>query len=308
MSTVYMTYGIPRSGKTTWAKQLRDSRPGQIIRVNRDDLRSMMCSQIYNAHSEKQVVHLQNKIIESSLRRGFDVVVDDTNFPFGGKNFERICSIAKRIGNVTVIEKFFDISIKEAIKRNKESNDGKPVPEGVIEKMFNDYVKSQPYDFKSHYFSPVEIKEYNYSLHDCIIFDIDGTLSINRGKRQFFEWDKVDLDDVHPHIIKFHEIIENHNYLKEYPHNIRIIIVTGREDLCEDLTKKWLQLNKITYDELYFRKTGDARHDTEIKKEIYRNHIENKYNVIAVFDDRDGVVDMWRSLGLTCLHVAPGDF
>jgi probable HAF family extracellular repeat protein len=26
------------------------------------------------------------------------------------------------------------------------------------------------------------------------------------------------------------------------------------------------------------------------------------------FDDRNRVVDMWRSLGLTCLQVAPGDF
>jgi hypothetical protein len=31
-------------------------------------------------------------------------------------------------------------------------------------------------------------------------------------------------------------------------------------------------------------------------------------NVAMVFDDRQQVVDMWRSNGLTCFQVADGDF
>ena len=30
--------------------------------------------------------------------------------------------------------------------------------------------------------------------------------------------------------------------------------------------------------------------------------------VVAVFDDRDKVVKMWREIGLTCMQVAPGNF
>ena len=30
--------------------------------------------------------------------------------------------------------------------------------------------------------------------------------------------------------------------------------------------------------------------------------------VVAVFDDRDKVVNMWREVGLTCMQVAPGNF
>ena len=30
--------------------------------------------------------------------------------------------------------------------------------------------------------------------------------------------------------------------------------------------------------------------------------------VVAVFDDRQKVVDMWREIGLTCMQVAPGNF
>ena len=33
-----------------------------------------------------------------------------------------------------------------------------------------------------------------------------------------------------------------------------------------------------------------------------------KYSASIVLDDRKQVVDMWRSLGLTCLQVADGDF
>jgi hypothetical protein len=38
------------------------------------------------------------------------------------------------------------------------------------------------------------------------------------------------------------------------------------------------------------------------------NHIRPNYDVKYVIDDRDQVVDMWRSLGLRVLQVAPGNF
>ena len=38
------------------------------------------------------------------------------------------------------------------------------------------------------------------------------------------------------------------------------------------------------------------------------DELKDKYNILAVFDDRNRVVDMWRSLGLTCLQVYYGNF
>lgn len=40
------------------------------------------------------------------------------------------------------------------------------------------------------------------------------------------------------------------------------------------------------------RKTGDSRKDFLIKKEIYENELKDKYNILAIFDDRQQVVDM----------------
>jgi len=56
------------------------------------------------------------------------------------------------------------------------------------------------------------------------------------------------------------------------------------------------------------RKDNDFRPDEEIKKEIYNNFIKDDYNIFFVLDDRTKVVNMWRSLGLTCLQVADGNF
>ncbi|WP_435575134.1 hypothetical protein [Burkholderia plantarii] len=36
--------------------------------------------------------------------------------------------------------------------------------------------------------------------------------------------------------------------------------------------------------------------------------ILDRRRIVAVFDDRDSVVAMWRDAGVTCFQVAPGEF
>ncbi len=45
-----------------------------------------------------------------------------------------------------------------------------------------------------------------------------------------------------------------------------------------------------------------------MKEKLYRQHIERKYNIKFVLDDRQQVVDMWRGWGLTVFQVDEGDF
>jgi len=57
------------------------------------------------------------------------------------------------------------------------------------------------------------------------------------------------------------------------------------------------------------RASDDNRKDAIIKKEIYHKYIEPNYNINAVFDDRNQVVDIWRlELGLPCYQVFYGNF
>jgi hypothetical protein len=56
------------------------------------------------------------------------------------------------------------------------------------------------------------------------------------------------------------------------------------------------------------RGNDDNRCDSIVKEEIYNEYIKDKYNVLAVFDDRDRVVDMWRRIGLPTYQVYYGSF
>jgi len=139
----------------------------------------------------------------------------------------------------------------------------------------------------------------------AIIVDVDGTLADMRGVRGPFEWDKVHLDRPHQDIIT---LVNHFAWGADPNEEYSIIITTGRDGVCEAATKQWLHDHKVPYDDFYIRKAGDFRKDNIIKSEIYMDHIRPKYDVKYVIDDRDQVVEMWRSLGLRVLQVAPGNF
>ena len=42
MIKVYITKGLPGSGKSTWAKETVDKYPNSYKRINKDDLRAMI--------------------------------------------------------------------------------------------------------------------------------------------------------------------------------------------------------------------------------------------------------------------------
>jgi hypothetical protein len=86
------------------------------------------------------------------------------------------------------------------------------------------------------------------------------------------------------------------------------VICSGREDSCRTETQNWLHEHKIPYTNLFMRETGDYRKDAIVKLEILDNYILPSFDVKGVLDDRQQVVDAWRSRDLVCLQVRPGDF
>ena len=307
MVKLYITYGCPRSGKTTWAKELRDSNPNKVVRVNKDDLRAMMHSPVHDRDQEKLTISIRDKIIENALRKGKDVIVDDTNFPFGGMHYQRMLEIARLVGDVEVIEKFFDADITELIKRNKESLDGKPVPEAVIYNMYNKYIKgtADKYQFKEVYFPKIEKIKYNPNLPDCVYLDIDGTIS-EMGDRSPYDWNKVYLDSCNENIGYITRIIRTYNEIAY--RKIKVFIFTGRDGSCLEMTEKWLDDCDIYYHDIFIRPAGNTEKDSIIKERIYKEYIEGKYNLLFGVDDRNSVVNNFRSLGLTILQCNNGDF
>ena len=91
-----------------------------------------------------------------------------------------------------------------------------------------------------------------------------------------------------------------------------IVYMTGRRDSERFDTEFWLGGFDIDSDHLYMRKTGDFRHDTEVKPELMdrflAEHDCSKDDIAFILEDRNSMVNKWRELGYTCLQVAEGDF
>jgi len=137
-------------------------------------------------------------------------------------------------------------------------------------------------------------------IDDCIICDIDGTLALRKGRGPF-EWARVGQDSVNKPIA---------DLVTVYHHQagVAVLLVSGRDSVCQPETEQWLAENDIPYTALWMRPAGDTRKDTIVKAEIYKKHIKGQYNVLFVLDDRDQMVQAWRRLKLTCLQVAEGKF
>jgi predicted kinase len=290
MPKLIMCKGLPASGKTTWARtEVRRAPTNSIKRVNKDDLRAMLDDGQWSKGNEQLVLDIRDFIVEQSLIAGKHVIVDDTNL--APKHEDWLRKLAKKHGAVFHIQDFTHIDKDECIKRDATRLGG--VSEKVIHDMWKKFLAK---DEVPAYIIP----QYDPNKKPAIICDIDGTLAHNNGHRGWYEYDKVGDDKLFPHIRK---IVNNISF--EYD----IILVSGREDSCEQATRNWLHAHAITFDRLLMRKTGDHRADNIIKKEIYEQHIEPDYNILFVLDDRDRVVNMWRNeLGIPCLQVAPGDF
>ena len=135
----------------------------------------------------------------------------------------------------------------------------------------------------------------------CWIVDVDGTLAL-LGKRNPFSWRGVGQDKPNSPVI---EIVRA---LAQSPASPAIVLVSGRMEKARTLTQKWLERHQVPYERLYMRENQNFEPDEDLKRRIFQRVIFPHFEVVGVLDDRDKVVAMWRSLGLTCLQVAPGDF
>lgn len=140
------------------------------------------------------------------------------------------------------------------------------------------------------------------------IVDLDGTLCINDHRRHFMQQKPKDRDSFHGGLLGDTCRQQIRYFLEDYRQDGQIIIITGRPIRYQPWTEEWLRRERVSYDELYMRADGDCREDYVVKEEIYQRYVEPYYKVDLVFEDKDSVVKMWRSLGLECWQVADGSY
>lgn len=279
MSKIIMMKGLPGSGKTTIAKEMYTE---NTVRVNKDEIRMMMGTE-WSKSNENIVLLARDSIIGGALEQGKNVVVDDTNF--APKHEERLRVLAEQFGADLVVH-YVDTPVEECIKRDKLRQN--PVGEDVIMNMYRQFVAPP---------TPTgDMPEDN----KVIIVDIDGTLAHMDGKRNPYDYSKVEGD-------RCDEVIRD-MVNRYYEDKVRVIIVSGRKNDCENETRNWLKDNGVKFDELHMRMRSDTREDSIVKREIFDMYIKPFYNVMFVLDDRNRVVRMWRDVGLKCLQVNEGNF
>lgn len=302
MSRLSITRGLPGSGKTTYALAWVSWLPGRA-RVNRDDMRHALFHKYSGlTFSEEQwVTKVQQAQAIAFLGEGVDVIIDDTNLNAKTvKGWQRVAE-ANRAEFSSVD---FDLDPDACKKRvaDRAATGRRFVPADVIDKMHQRYLfagfpEIEPLEPQKPL---AEVYKPRPDLQRAWIVDVDGTLTTGPHLRSPYDWNKVGQDQPNLPILRVLDGLSDRGDL--------IIVVSGRDGSCEPETRAWLIKQNVHFTRLFTRAAGDTRKDAVVKAEIFDRSIRNEYNVEGIFDDRQQVVDFWRSIGLTVFQVAEGNF
>jgi hypothetical protein len=149
-----------------------------------------------------------------------------------------------------------------------------------------------------------------------IICDIDGTIADCTHRLHHITGETKDWDAFYNACAgdaPIHKVIDILEALIGSDHEVSVVFISGRRESCRKATAAWLDrvsdvLGSIEY-WIHLRADGDRRPDHIVKRELFEAlPDEMRADVMCVLEDRSAVVEMWRSIGLTCLQVAKGDF
>lgn len=322
--------GISGSGKTTKAKSLRKNLHNCVI-ISRDSLRNMAYGhtdedvfEYYQSEDlrekEKLITKLQKSLVDKAIKAGKTVIIDNTNLkpkyiePFKSYNLPIYMKVVHEDLGVCIERDSQRVRKvgEEVIKKQYESFKhiyvnlaklGFEISDRINVLTWEPKVKAK-YNFKDKIDPRLQVERYNdgkESLPLCAIFDLDGTLSMMNG-RSPYEGSKCGTDEVNYSAKSLLDMCRQSN--------VEVFIFSGRnsDKGGKEATVKWLEENSVEYGVLSMRKEGDQRKDTIVKGEMFDEFIKDHYQVLFVLDDRDMMVDFWRSKGLDCFQAYYGDF
>jgi len=155
-------------------------------------------------------------------------------------------------------------------------------------------------------------------MNKVIVFDIDGTIAntehrkhwVSSKPKNWAAWNAGMANDT-PHAdIKF--IMDMLRFANvnhpDHEDEIAIILCSGRGEETREVTRRWLNDNGFTYEQLYMRSEGDYRKDSIVKVELLEQIRKDWGPPFLWFDDREQVVQAIRAEGVRVLQVADGKF
>ena len=299
---ITITRGLPGCGKSTWAhEQVRNDIKNTVV-LSADSVRKMCFDSFWQRdRSNRNITEsFVSKCIMNLAILGLDehkhVIIDETNL--SSRSLNKWDNLAKTYNIELNIQDFTDVPLDVCLDRDAARD--RSVGESVIKQKYRQFIKpknEQP-PLPTNLVTP---PQYLPDKPDVAMFDMDGSLSLIEG-RSPYDVSKCINDPPHKPVVDLlHTITDGCD--------TGIIIMSGRDEgLARENTVRWLSNNGIIYNELIMRPAGDTRRDDIVKLELYEKYVKGNYNVLWVIDDRNRVVDMWRSIGLTCLQCNDGDF
>jgi predicted kinase len=299
-----ITIGVSCSGKTTWANEYALTNPSYYV-ISRDDIRRNIQQENgifvgnsgvnwdkWNWKDEKLVTeHFWNRINHfidwcNFVNAEPNIIVADTNL--NQKFRHSLVDTLVTLG-FSVEFKEFPIAIEDAWKRDAVRENG--VGHSVIMKQYNQWLEYLRMGMPNN----DHVVNIRHKI-PAVISDIDGTIAHNNGKRSPYNWKEIHLDEPNGAL---RDLLWGMS-AKKYD----IIYVSGRDSICRDATQLWLNTHDFPLGLLYMRAQGDNRKDYIVKEELYLNHIQPKYHVVFVLDDRPQVIrNVWQKLCVPTLIV-----
>lgn len=142
MATVWVTRGLPGSGKTVWARERVEARPaGDVLRLSRDDLRRMALPAGYHQPVETvewRITVMHTAALRALLIAGYDVICDDTNLCEA--HLRAVVEIARWADAVVEIVDFTGVPVEECIRRDAARPARDHVGEVVIRRLHARYL------------------------------------------------------------------------------------------------------------------------------------------------------------------------
>ncbi|MEV0153232.1 AAA family ATPase [Micromonospora sp. NPDC050686] len=298
MFRLIATRGLPASGKTTFARRLQ---PG-VVRVNRDDLRRMMHGErLFTQWAEGQVTRAQRAQVEALLAGRVSVCVDDTNLR--ARTLRDWAEVAQRYGAAFEVHDFTDVPLAECLRRDAARPEVDRVGEAAIRRLHERFLANRPLPLPvpaARTGGPARVAAPTDERPAIVLVDIDGTVALNVS-RSPYDMTRVGEDEPNEAVVAAVRAMHAAGHA--------VVFCSGRDASARADTVAWLDRHvRVPYLALHLRAVGDHRKDAVVKQEIYEREIRDRYRVVGVFDDRQQVVQMWRSLNLTVFQVADGDF
>ncbi|ABF70602.1 hypothetical protein [Trichoplusia ni ascovirus 2c] len=284
--------GISGSGKSTTASKMKK----KFVEINRDywrlrefckgDNDALLSTYKPTKESESRITELCETQWNEAKKLRRNVVISNTNLK---KEYHDYWRDRANDAGYEFIIKWFDISLQEALYRNKVRSNGKSIPEEKLKIQYKLYLQIRGFD--RHKFVEGGIS--------TILCDLDGTVAI-ANTRGYYDFDHRVKDDL-PRSIIINMVI---NTAKN--NGCDLIFVTGRSEICRIHTLQWIYDNFKIYKsvddiQLYMRPAHSSfESDVNIKHDIYKSLTSSTpyHNILAVFDDRPSVIRLWHDLGI----------